>query len=109
MTVRVSVVSGGLWDLYSYGRVGENKVMEISGRIHNGVVVFDNDPSLPEGLEVTIVCPQIASTHDADAHGNVPKRRIELPLVHCDKPGSVHLTNERIAEILDAEDAAPRR
>lgn len=83
--------------------------MEISGRVHNGVVVFDDGSSLPEGVAVTIVCPQTVCPQTADAHASASKRRIQLPLVHCDKPGSLHLTNERIAEILDAEDAAPRR
>jgi len=84
--------------------VGEYGDMKISGRVRNGVVVFEDGSSLPEGLEVTIVCPQIV-----DTRASVSKCRIQLPLVYCDKPGSVHLTNERIAEILDAEDAAPRR
>jgi hypothetical protein len=33
--------------------------------------------------------------------------RITLPLVHCRKPGGVHLTSKRIGETLNAEDAAP--
>ena len=35
-------------------------------------------------------------------------KRIEFPLVHCQNPGTLHLTGERIAEILGEEDAAPR-
>jgi hypothetical protein len=58
---------------------------------------------LPEGAVVSVVFPAIASERPP-----AEKRRIQLPLVHCDRPGSVHLTNTQIAEILDAEDAAPR-
>lgn len=78
--------------------------MEISGRVHNGVVVFEDGSSLPEGTEVVVFVPQMA--------GELPardKQRVEFPLVHSQHPGSLHLTNQKIAEILDAEDAAPRR
>ena len=75
--------------------------MEILGRVHNGVVVLDGKSLLPEGAAVAVRYP---APHSAKPV--VAKRRIELPLVHCDQPGTVHLTGEWIAEILDAEDAA---
>ena len=78
--------------------------MKIPGRVQNGVVVFDENFSLPEGAPVSIVYPASCSEKPV-----VDKRRIELPLVHCQQRGSVDLTSQRIAEILDAEDAAPRR
>ena len=78
--------------------------MEILGRVHNGVVVLEGEPSLPEGASVAVVYPAPRTTKP-----KAPKRRIELPLVHCDQPGTVHLTGVQIAEILDAEDAAARR
>lgn len=78
--------------------------MEIIGRVKNGVVVLEEGPPLPEGTRVKVV-PAIGPAA-AKAEGR--KRRIRLPLVHCDRPGSVRLTNERVAKVLSAEDAAPR-
>ncbi|TWU28593.1 hypothetical protein [Bythopirellula polymerisocia] len=77
--------------------------MELTGRIHNGVVVFDNGTSLPEGLPVVVSIPQAADKS--------PKKsgRIEFPLFRSQKPGSLQLTNERVAEILSEEDASPLR
>jgi hypothetical protein len=37
------------------------------------------------------------------------KKRIQVPLVRTGQPWSVNLTGERIAEILDKEDASPLR
>ena len=77
--------------------------MIIRGCVHNGVVVLDSGPVLPEGAKVTVSYPASA--------GPVPaaeKRRIQVPLVRTGRPGSVHLTGERIAKILDEEDASPR-
>ena len=76
--------------------------MEIQGRVQNGLVVLDGGVSLPEGVCVSVLYPV-----PSRAKPVVAKQRIQLPLVHCDQPGSVHLTGKRIAEILDAEDAAP--
>lgn len=73
--------------------------MEIPGRIHNGVVVLEGALTLPEGAAVTVRYMPPAAT---------PGKRVSFPLVHSAQPGSVRLTNERIAEILDEEDAAPR-
>ena len=73
--------------------------MQISGHIHNGVVVLDESASLPDGTPVTVtVCSQPVIRFAKN------RRRVEFPLVPSDEPGSVHLTNERIAEILDDED-----
>ena len=78
--------------------------MKILGRVQNGVVILQGRTSLPEGASVVVVYPAPQSAQPVAA-----KRRIELPLVHCDQPGTVHLTGEQIAEILDAEDTAARR
>ena len=78
--------------------------MEIHGRVQNGVVVLDGDVSLPEGADVSVLYPAPSGSKPA-----VEKRRIRVPLVQTNQPGSVHLTGERIAEILDDEDASPRR
>ncbi|HET6884359.1 MAG TPA: hypothetical protein VFI31_29675 [Pirellulales bacterium] len=78
--------------------------MEIPGRVQNGVVVLEGAATLPEGTKVT-VCYHAR----ADAGPQPPKRRIEVPLVKTDEPGTVHLTAQRIAEILDEQDVSPRR
>jgi hypothetical protein len=78
--------------------------MKIHGRVHNGVVVLEGGPALPEGTKVTVYCT-IASV----SRKSPKKKRVEFPLVHSKHPGTLHLTGERIAEILDEEDASPRR
>lgn len=78
--------------------------MEILGRVHNGMIVFDSAPSLPEGAAVRVVYP--AAKVESPP---IKRHRIRLPIVHCDKPGTIELTGEQVAEILDAEDATPRR
>jgi hypothetical protein len=78
--------------------------MVIAGHVHNGVVVLDGNVALPEGAVVTVSFSAPATT-DRD-NGT---RRVEVPLVRTGQPGSVNLTGRQIAEILDEEDAAPRR
>ena len=75
--------------------------MELQGHIHNGVVVLDGHPELPEGAAVTVsLCESPASSAESR------KTRVEFPLVRSDNPGSVHLTNEMIAQIFEEEDLA---
>lgn len=76
-----------------------NSHMDISGHIQNGVVVLDSPVTLAEGTAVTVTVRTSPVIHFAKS----PKR-VEFPLVHSEAPGSVDLTNERIAEILDDED-----
>ena len=78
--------------------------MVIPGRVRNGVVVLDNGPPLPEGAAVTITYPAVPQAKPASE-----KRRIQVPLVRTGEPDTMHLTNARIAEILDQEDATARR
>lgn len=73
--------------------------MEISGHVQNGVVVFDTPNALPEGAAVTVTL----STKPV-IHVSPIRRRVQFPLVKCDKPGTLDLTNDRIAEILEAGD-----
>jgi hypothetical protein len=75
--------------------------MVIQGRVHHGVVVLEGNQSLPEGAAVTIVY------QDKPAATTERKmKRVQFPLVSSDRPGALHLTSERIAEIMDEEDAA---
>jgi hypothetical protein len=69
--------------------------MEILGRIQNGVVVLEGDSALPEGASVVVTYPASAANVTT-----TEKKRSPFPLVRSANPGSVHLTNERIAEIL---------
>lgn len=73
--------------------------MEIPGRVQNGVVVLDGSVSLPEGAAVTVTLRTKPVIRAAKK-----QKRVEFPLVPSSAPGSVHLTNQRIHEILDEED-----
>lgn len=75
--------------------------MNIPGRVQNGVVVLEGPMALPEGAAVTV-------TYGTPPVIRVAKhqKRVEFPLVASAAPGSVHLTNERIAEILEEEEIA---
>jgi hypothetical protein len=76
--------------------------MVVLGRVQNGVVVLEGNSALPEGAVVTISYGEPPTTQ-----ASAGASRIQIPLVHTGNPSSVHLTSERIAEILDEEDAAP--
>jgi hypothetical protein len=75
--------------------------MTLTGHIQNGVVVLDEGMTFPEGARVAVTqVPPLSSEPQPE------KRRVEFPLVRTGLPGSVHLTNERIAEILEEEEIA---
>jgi hypothetical protein len=79
-------------------------LMELHGLVQNGVIVLSGGLSLPEGTPVTVSCslePRLLSPSE--------KKRVQLPLVRTGEPASLHLTNERIAEIFDEEDVASSR
>ena len=75
--------------------------MEIRGHVQNGVVVLDGPMSLPEGAAVSVI---VRATPVIRVAKN--QKRVEFPLVPSSNPGSIHLTNEMIGEILDQEDAS---
>lgn len=81
--------------------------MELLGHIQNGVVVLDGGVSLPEGTEVR-VSVAAGGPDSALPPGDPPatKRRVSFPLVDSSRPGAVPLTSQRIAEIMDGDDAA---
>lgn len=72
--------------------------MNITGIVRNGVILLDNDRTLPEGTRVRVSV--------VESTVKQPKHRVTFPLVPSENPGSVHLTNDMIGEILDDEDAA---
>ncbi len=75
--------------------------MEIPGRVQNGVVVLEGEVPLPEGALVTVSYPVPLPVGQPDS-----RRRVVLPLVRSDRPGSRRLTAERVAEILEDDDVS---
>lgn len=75
--------------------------MDISGRVHNGVVVLDEPTRLPEGARVVVSCPGAPLIRSAQV-----QRPVVLPIFPYDGAPDIELTNDRIAEALDIEDAS---
>jgi hypothetical protein len=73
--------------------------MEIQGRVQNGVVVLDSGVILPEGTVVTVFFADPPMLEPPP-----PRRRVSLPLVRSGRPGSLRLTGERVAELLEDDD-----
>jgi hypothetical protein len=78
--------------------------MVIPGRVENGVVIPESASALPEGAVVTITYPATTANRECP-----PRQRIQVPLVRTGELGSVQLTGEAIAEIMDNEDTSARR
>ncbi len=78
--------------------------MELHGHVENGVVVLDGNVALPEGAAVTVT-PHSGPVIRVSKN----EKRVEFPLVRSTAPGSLQLTNQRIAEILDEEDVEAAR
>ena len=75
--------------------------MQVRGRVLNGVVVLSQDCAPPEGAEVTVAWIEEATA------GTTPSRpRIQLPLIYSSRPGSVPMTSDRVAELLEEEDVS---
>jgi hypothetical protein len=75
--------------------------MQIPGRVQNGVVVLEGPMTLPEGTPVFVSERTVPVVHSAKH-----QKAVVLPLVPSDEPGSIDLSSDRIAEILDQEDAS---
>jgi hypothetical protein len=75
--------------------------MEIRGRVHNGVVIPEGESPLPEGALVTVSYPAASPVESAQ-----PRRRVSLPLVRPNHPGTRRLTAERVAELLEDDDVS---
>ena len=73
--------------------------MGIHGHVAGGVVVLEGESTLPDGTAV-IVVPRTSPVIRVAKR----QRRVVLPLVPSEKPGSVNLTGDRIAEILLQQD-----
>jgi len=77
--------------------------MEMLGRVDHGVIIPQGGDPLPEGATVRIVYEP-----PLEKLAGKPRHRVQFPLVRTGKPGTLRLTNERIAEIFDEEDFSPR-
>lgn len=77
--------------------------MEMLGRVERGVVVPQGGEPLPDGATVRILYEP-----RAEKLAEQPCHRVQFPLVRTGKPGTLHLTNQMIGEILDEEDFSPR-
>jgi hypothetical protein len=75
--------------------------MDINGLVQNGVVIFPEGQSLPEGMRVTVSCSLPPSKTAGKA-----KHRISLPLVPSVNPGTLQMTAERVAELLEEPDVS---
>lgn len=80
----------------------KNECMEtLYGHVQNGVVIIEGAVGLPEGTLVTISYPRVASEISTRT-----KHRVTLPLVSSDHPGTVSLTGDRVAELLEDDDVS---
>ena len=75
--------------------------VEIPGRVENGAVVLEGPATLPEGARVCVSYPSTPPLHLAPV-----QRPVVLPIFDHAGPADIDLTNERIAEILDRDDAS---
>ncbi len=75
--------------------------MNIPGRVQNGVVILEGPMTLPEGAAVYV-------TSQSKPSIRLAKRQtpVILPIFDYDGSPDIELTNERIGEILDQEDAS---
>lgn len=72
-------------------RNAENEGMLIRGRVHNGVVSFPSDVSLPEGLEVTVVVPTSSESSESNLSeqdlGRIRKMMDDIASLPDENPG----------------------
>jgi hypothetical protein len=75
--------------------------MTTLGRVQNGVVILEDGQSLPEGTIVTVSYPASKPAAPPDSG-----YRVQFPLVTSGRPGSLDLTADRIAELLEDDDVS---
>jgi hypothetical protein len=81
--------------------------MQTLGHIQNGVVVLDEGVRLPEGTRVSVSVLSIGRGKSTPGiRSAAVQRPVALPIFDYDGPPDIGLTNERIAEILDRDDAS---
>jgi hypothetical protein len=74
--------------------------MTIKGRVQNGVIILEEGVTLPEGTTVTVSYDLVRSTQPGAG------KRIEFPLVRSKHPGTLQLTGQGVAELLEEEDVS---
>ena len=77
--------------------------MTIRGQVEGGVIVLEGGVTLPEGTEVIVFYKP-----ESERQPEMPKPVI-FPLVRSDFPGTLRLTADRVAELLQEDDVSPRR
>ena len=81
--------------------------MQTLGHIQNGVVVLDEGVSLPEGTRVSVsVLSTGREKSSPRIHAAAVQRPVVLPIFDYDGLPDIALSNERIAELLDRDDAS---
>jgi hypothetical protein len=73
--------------------------MKMQGRVQNGVVVLEGESTFPDVTAVLVVS-RASPVIRVSRH----RRPVKRPLVPSSKPGSLDLTGDMIAEILEDDD-----
>ena len=76
--------------------------MRLRGQIRNGKIVLEGHDVLPDGAEVVV------DVRESAPQGN-RSDKVQFPLFHSKNPGSLDLSNQRIAEILEDEELSAGR
>jgi hypothetical protein len=76
--------------------------MVLHGQVKNGSIIMSENAVLPEGAEVTVIVPSLERT----SSDRIKRSPGGLPVVPSKHPGTVNLTSERVAELLEADDFA---
>lgn len=76
--------------------------MTVKGRVQHGVIILPEGVTLPEGTEVIVSCEPGSTAQPK------PGKRVEFPLVRSKHPGTLQLTAERVAQLLDEQDVPSR-
>jgi hypothetical protein len=84
----------------SLAKRADNEDMNIPARVENGAIVLEDGAALPEGAKVVVVYPVPPKLRVSAA-----QRPVQLPIFAYDGTPDIALSNDRIAEILAAEDA----
>jgi hypothetical protein len=79
--------------------------MEALGKVKGGVIVLEQGVTLPEGTTVRVVVDAPAAQNDSTKSGTL----LEFPLIRTGRPGTLHLTNQSIQDLFDAEDFSAGR
>jgi len=91
----------GFWREADNTNMKPTSQIEVSGHVENGVVVLDGGASLPEGAALRVSYAGGSTIQVAPV-----RKAAVLPIFHYAGPPDIDLSNDRIAEILNREDAS---